>query len=234
LRRTTTIKGPSRYPRRNLSDNNKYVHAAVCFCDIPLPDLDLHIAKYGPFGLSFKKSFLVAHGASPIFYVERNAASGVTRAQLIPPNSEPMKDEPLDYTARSIPLGELFDYAEQGYDDLINPLVWDLKMSNINNDRTFADSKREEKKQLQLQRFYGWPDAWSEFLRNHVFPFLKFFDSSLPDNDPDNYYFEREWRLIGVLHFDLADVERVLLPRAFGERFRREFPGYYGQLHFTD
>ena len=47
----------------------------VCFCDIPLPDLNLHMKKYSQFGLSFSKTFLIEKGASPVFYVARDAAS---------------------------------------------------------------------------------------------------------------------------------------------------------------
>jgi hypothetical protein len=42
---------------------------AVCFCDIPAPDLAIHMEKYRSFGLSFLKSFLVRQGANPGFYV---------------------------------------------------------------------------------------------------------------------------------------------------------------------
>jgi ribosomal protein L24E len=46
----------------------------VCFCDIPIGDLGIHIKKYGQFGLAFKKSFLIERGANPVLYVERNSA----------------------------------------------------------------------------------------------------------------------------------------------------------------
>src|ERR1039457_5940254 len=45
----------------------------VCFCDIPLGDLDLHVRKYGAFGIAFLKSLLVPRGATPVFYVAENA-----------------------------------------------------------------------------------------------------------------------------------------------------------------
>ena len=47
----------------------------ICFCDIPLADLSLHMSKYSQFGISFSKTFLVGAGASPVFYVARDAAS---------------------------------------------------------------------------------------------------------------------------------------------------------------
>jgi hypothetical protein len=36
-----------------------YKPQVVCFCDIPVSDLEIHIRKYSPFGLSFLKPFLV-------------------------------------------------------------------------------------------------------------------------------------------------------------------------------
>lgn len=41
----------------------------VCFCDIPLCDLPLHIAKYSPFGVAFSKEFLANLGAMPVSYI---------------------------------------------------------------------------------------------------------------------------------------------------------------------
>jgi hypothetical protein len=52
-----------------LSDNRAYRGSFVCFCDIPLSDLGLHIWKYGRFGLAFTKAFLLELGATPVMYV---------------------------------------------------------------------------------------------------------------------------------------------------------------------
>lgn len=52
-----------------LSDNGAYRGSFVCFCDIPLGDLGLHILKYGRFGIAFSKKFLLQQGATPVMYV---------------------------------------------------------------------------------------------------------------------------------------------------------------------
>ena len=41
----------------------------VCFCDIPVDDLDIHMEKYGQFGIAFQKEFLLDQGALPVVYV---------------------------------------------------------------------------------------------------------------------------------------------------------------------
>src|SRR5579871_1970869 len=38
----------------------------VCFCDIPKSQLQIHVRKYGPFGLSFPKLFMVSRRARPV------------------------------------------------------------------------------------------------------------------------------------------------------------------------
>lgn len=40
----------------------------VCFCDIPKEQLSIHVSKYGKFGLSFPRKFLVMRGARPVLY----------------------------------------------------------------------------------------------------------------------------------------------------------------------
>ena len=49
---------------------------ALCFCDIPVDDLAIHMSRYGHFGLSFRKSFLAERGATPVFYVAQDAIVG--------------------------------------------------------------------------------------------------------------------------------------------------------------
>jgi hypothetical protein len=72
------------------------------------------------------------------------------------------------------------------------------------------------------------------FHDTHVGFFLKAFSTSLEDDHPENVYMEREWRKLGNLEFELADVARVLLPTPFAIRLRDDIPEYIGQVHFTD
>jgi hypothetical protein len=52
-----------------------YQPLAVCFCDIPLEDLQLHMQKYSRFDISFHKDFLIERGANPVFYIAKNSAT---------------------------------------------------------------------------------------------------------------------------------------------------------------
>ncbi|MBI4799506.1 MAG: hypothetical protein HY794_12430 [Desulfarculus sp.] len=55
------------------SENEYYKPNVVCFSDIPVPDLAIHMGKFSRFGLAFRKAFLVAKGANPVFYLPRQA-----------------------------------------------------------------------------------------------------------------------------------------------------------------
>jgi hypothetical protein len=46
-------------------------YQVVCFCDIPIDDLAIHVKKYSRFGLAFTKEFLIDQGACPVFYVAK-------------------------------------------------------------------------------------------------------------------------------------------------------------------
>ena len=67
-------------------------------------------------------------------------------------------------------------------------------------------------------------------LDHHVLSFMKFFDPTLADDDPDNFYMEREWRIRGGLRFTLNDVVRITVPGRFEERFRSDLPDYCGPI----
>ena len=159
----------------------------VCFCDIPLRDLDIHIRKYGPFGLAFRRKFLVDQGATPVFYIA--ADSAVTPGSCLGAR----------YDENFAPYGEL-RIAIHG---------------------------------TPPEAFPGLSPLMS-FLDLRLFSYLKFFDSTKADDDPENFYMEREWRVVGTVKFSVPDVERVIIPRAYGPRLREACPNYNGQVTFVD
>lgn len=64
------------------------------------------------------------------------------------------------------------------------------------------------------------------FFESEILPFVTFFDEQLGDDHPDNFYMEREWRKRGEVRFAKEDVSRLIMPRAFAERFRHEVPDW--------
>lgn len=74
-----------------------------------------------------------------------------------------------------------------------------------------------------------WKTETSEFIRI-LLSCLKGFNSSLPEDDPDNYYMEREWRMLHNLNFSLSDINRVILPFDYCERFKLDVPKYKGEI----
>ena len=66
-----------------------------------------------------------------------------------------------------------------------------------------------------------------------VFSYVKFFDASLNDNDPNNYYMEREWRVIGDINFNTSEVFRVILPTKYAQQLKLDVPDFKGQISFS-
>ena len=66
-----------------------------------------------------------------------------------------------------------------------------------------------------------------------VWGYFKFFDDTKPEDDLDNYYMEREWRVHGDVNFSIEEVTRVILPESFSKKFRDDMPDFYGQLIFV-
>ena len=54
---------------KSLASNALIVPTATCYCDIPLSNINFHARKYGRFGLSFHRDFLIRRGARPVMYV---------------------------------------------------------------------------------------------------------------------------------------------------------------------
>lgn len=57
----------------NIDLNTAFVSDVVFFADIPQQDLGLHMRKYGRFGLSFTKEYLLTKGGNPVFYISKRS-----------------------------------------------------------------------------------------------------------------------------------------------------------------
>jgi hypothetical protein len=171
-----------------VSSNEMYSPQVVCFCDIPIGDLDIHVQKYGPFGIGFPKSVLVARGANPVFYV-----------------------------AKTIERGAAFDHALPEWHRMVE-MLHNLLMKTAETPGVPPEAHRLH--------------DLTHFLDFQVFSFIKPFDPHLDDSDHENFYMEREWRVVGNVPFALADVSRVLLPREFGGRLQTDIPEYAGEIDF--
>src|SRR5574341_1076715 len=148
--------------KAKLSKNAMFSPQVICFCDIPLDDLEIHMEKYGHFGLAFSKRFLVRRGANPVFYI---AGDSPSRVYLDPPFRRRFKGGitlfpvgPKLWT-ESIKRSAYFDGMLEEYHDLV---------------------LHHRSKQKQTDRRSNLPSAWQldaveHFLEFHVFSFMKCF-----------------------------------------------------------
>lgn len=175
-------------------DNHMYSLPMVCFCDIPPDDLHIHMSKYSRFGIAFRKSFLIAKGARPVFYIP---ISGT-------------EDGSYSQTFRCLKE--------------INNVSAELVLTTGPQPGTPAPCT-EHIRTLVSQLAFALSRATLD-----VFSYMKFFDVRTADDDPENYYMEREWRIPGTVGFTLLDVARIVLPISFATDFPRDLPEYAGDV----
>jgi hypothetical protein len=201
-------------PRKPLTSNESVRAVALCFCDVPYDDLGIHMAKYSGFGLAFSKRFMLSRGASPVFYVAKDAA---------PPPAPGRGPRTLGETFQLL-RDELADIRLQmeQYADRENPsgasgVVVTYRLSPAGTP--------------EIRRILGRLNAFASDLDQTVFARLKFFGGRLPEDHLENFYMEREWRKMDGLAFRLEDVQRVIVPLPFVSRFKQEFPDYVGIIN---
>ena len=65
--------------------------------------------------------------------------------------------------------------------------------------------------------------------------YVKLYDATLPDDHPDNYYMEREWRCLQNIEFEVNDIKTIYLPNeSYRERFLYEFPEFLGSFYYLN
>jgi Putative abortive phage resistance protein AbiGi, antitoxin len=195
--------------QKPLSKNEAIKCTMLCFCDIPLSQLAVHMGKYGSFGIAFSKRFLLARGAMPVHYVARNAHhNGIGRN-----------------APRSV--GERFDELRRE----MQRVRWDLEQYVTEIDGPFRFlSKLPAPGTPRGHQVLGRFSAMQSEIEDLIFSGLKFFESGLPEEHEENYYMEREWRLREGLVFDLTDVARIVIPRVYEPRLREDIPEYRGLI----
>ncbi|MDD5435724.1 MAG: abortive infection system antitoxin AbiGi family protein [Nitrospira sp.] len=247
-----------------ISQNEMYLPQMVCFCDIPVEDLTLHIKKYSKFGISFSKDFVVKQGGAPVHYIP--AQSHVkTLLNITPEQSvEFVRPEGGEHLYKDINKAEYFDEVVKRYHKLFQVLhkcIYEAAqhrtMQGANNSvNSFWDSPKDtegypvlgfphnalSKLKLPINNNPGRDAMWYDeqlsqfqtFLYFHIFSFLKFFNHNLSDEHEENFYFEREWRVMGSIQFKVEDVRRILIPERYSRQFRDDCPNYYGQVTFVE
>ena len=71
------------------------------------------------------------------------------------------------------------------------------------------------------------PHEWSglsNVIWRDIAVYLKPYNADLPINDPECYYSEREWRLLGNVQVKPPKVKKIVVARGFRERLLREVP----------
>jgi hypothetical protein len=224
----------------------------VCFCDIPEPDLGIHVGKYSRFGLSFKKEFLIDKGASPVFYAANESLLQGEIGLFCPDNFEVERIATARAT-RKADRALYFDTSVRGIFDLLAALdalcceeneryfgggaltasecknrlgaLFDLSAAQVASAELALKNKAQAKNTARI---------CMDFLVNHIFSFVKCFEAKLDLRDESNFYMEREWRVANNIQFQLDEVSRVFFPRKYAKRFRADSPGYAGQVSFID
>ena len=194
-----------------LSTNDVYEPDVVCFCDIPVEDLGIHMEKYSRFGLAFQKSFLVRQDANPVFYIAKDATDRFpsVHGRLLGKDSIE-KGESLD---------AFFESYRGAYDRLF---PW---ISLNGPGRSDVPVKLLEVLEEIMMLKSPLNDLFSHF---------KFFDSRETDVSNQNFYMEREWRIRGSLDFVHDNVHRAIFPSIYARRFREDFPALFCQVTFSD
>jgi hypothetical protein len=106
--------------------------------------------------------------------------------------------------------------------------------------KALFDLSKETSKEETMRGFNQPPRSREEAIEEtetifsaHFLGFLKVFNSELPEDHPNNYYMEREWRKFGNLRFEPHDVQSVVVANGYREVLESHLPIYRGRIFTT-
>lgn len=185
---------------KSLAREEMLVPTVTCYCDIPYEQLGPHMSKYGQFGLSFSRHHLTQVGARPVIYV--------------PCRPDDWKGV---FTGHTL-LRELKATFEG-----VREQRAALELS------TEQQSKSITLGQVATSTFEALAKA-EHTLALRVLAFVKPYESTLDEADPNYYYSEREWRKLGNLVFEPSEVLRVVVSPSFVQRAIDELPDFADRI----
>jgi hypothetical protein len=191
-------------PFSKFSSNRMIRPDGVCFCDIPLNSLAIHIGKYSAFGLAFPKRFLVAQGANPVFYIASNSKLRFWT----------LADKRVAFHTKNRKV--YFDQQFFEFYDCMREAKRFIHLRRTGAPEADALISRLEHAESFLSSFFG---------------YCKCFDASMLEDGEENFYMEREWRLRRNLTFKIGHVGRIILPQSFVRRFQKAIPGFSLESH---
>lgn len=201
----------------------------VCFCDIPNQSLAIHINKYSRFGIGFKKTFIAEQGARPVMYVPKNylvAERGDNGKGQSSTPREPEQYFPyiLTLACNLLPLLQISSQPDSLAEVLrANGLLEHFNMFDKNITQAFFTKQHFP---LTFSLIQGVANEMA---------YVKLYDATLPDEHPDNYYMEREWRSLNNVLFSINDIQCVYLPNNdYKEKFKECFPEYTGDFYLFE
>lgn len=201
----------------------------VCFCDIPDTALSIHTNKYSKFGMGFEKTFIAKQGAHPVMYVPENYAI-IERGEGSATGRTSTPREPKMYYPYLLQVStNLLPLMEIGYFGVdLQQQENNLKSVGLGEHlNLFNDAVR---KMFFSGQYHPLLFNIMQGMANQM-AYVKLFDATLPDDHPDNYYMEREWRSLGNVDFSINDIKTIYLPTEYYKvRFMEEFPSYQGNF----
>lgn len=185
---------------KRLAHEELLVPSVTCFCDIPFNLLAPHLTKYGSFGLSFSRHQLTKCGARPVIYV-------------------PCR--PDDWT------GVFTGYTLlRKLEATFRSVYEQCKILEALRDNSKQNVALEAKATTILETL----QKAEHTLALRVLAFLKPYESTLDETEPNYYYSEREWRKLGNFPFDPTDITRLIVHESYLDRAREELPTYQDHL----
>ena len=166
----------------------------VCFCDIPLGQIDQHVKTYGKYGLGMSKEWAMKNGITPVRYIHRG--------------SPEMNDDFANVVKKALneALKEGKTFSEK-YAEIIS--------KGIDVETDFTNIPERTKNLLVCLDEIA--TQYNEFFDKNFSPYLKVYegDRSKKKNIV-RFYNEREWRSVRFeanrfLKFEFDDIEAILV-----------------------
>ena len=142
----------------------------------------------------------------------------LSKAFLAPKGARPVLYVPNK--AKTQPLAK-YDDIQEDWDELADvfPIEVDPRFGGTTRSGEHGTPDLGE---APAQRIADW-------VGHDLLSYVKFYDSSLPDDHPNNYYMEREWRSVRSVQFTSIDVTRVYVAAGYDSRLEADVPDVAGK-----